>query len=207
MWWKNCTRKSGEQKFFPQSPFTTIENPAILYKHQENAPVVQWIVRQIPVLYVGGSSPSGRASSESPCTATFSPLAKTALCREFLRFQPRPASLGSRLGPPCGRLFYEPCPVSFLSTGGTPECAHYAAPPFPAKAGGRFREGPVLADSQGGFATWNPKIRLNGSNYELFKRIFVEWSHQGQRMSRPRKADGPPSANTPAHTINNMEGS
>ena len=52
-----------------------------------------------------------------------------------------------------------------------------------------------------------PKIRLIGSNYELFKRIFVEWSHQGQRMSRPRKADGPPSANTPAHTINNMEGS
>ena len=52
-------KKTAAKKFL-YFPFTTGENPAILYERQRNAPVVQWIERQIPVLNVGGSSPSGR---------------------------------------------------------------------------------------------------------------------------------------------------
>ena len=52
-----------------------------------------------------GSTPASRTSSEIPATVPFPASPKTALWREFLRFQPRPAALGSRLGPPCGRLF------------------------------------------------------------------------------------------------------
>ena len=54
--------KKMAAKIFSIFPFTTGKNPAILYEHQENAPVVQWIERQIPVLNVGGSSPFGRTT-------------------------------------------------------------------------------------------------------------------------------------------------
>lgn len=46
-----------------------------------------------------GSSPVIRTSSEIPCTAPFSPVAKTVLYREFLRFQLRPRYPGPWLGP------------------------------------------------------------------------------------------------------------
>ena len=57
-------KKTAAKKFL-YFPFTTGENPAILYERQRNAPVVQWIERQIPVLNVGGSSPSGRTKKPS----------------------------------------------------------------------------------------------------------------------------------------------
>ena len=72
----------------------------------KEAPVVQWIERQIPVLNVGGSSPFGRTTSE-----------QSSLCSDVLLFprnkmptpllllsKPKPLPLG--LGPLCGRLFF-----------------------------------------------------------------------------------------------------
>ena len=74
----------------------------------KEAPVVQWIERQIPVLNVGGSSPFGRTTSE-----------QSSLCSDVLLFprnkmptpllllsQPTPLPLGFGLGPLCGRLFF-----------------------------------------------------------------------------------------------------
>ena len=59
----------------------------------KEAPVVQWIERQIPVLNVGGSSPFGRTNGES-----FQGL--------LLLSKPNPLPLGFGLGPLCGRLFF-----------------------------------------------------------------------------------------------------
>ena len=64
-------KKVEAGKIFSNSPFTTGKNPAILYERQENAPVVQWIERQIPVLNVGGSSPSGRAKKKDTLCVSF----------------------------------------------------------------------------------------------------------------------------------------
>ena len=74
----------------------------------KEAPVVQWIERQIPVLNVGGSSPFGRTTSE-----------QSSLCSDVLLFprnkmptpllllsKPKPLPLGFGLGPLCGRLFF-----------------------------------------------------------------------------------------------------
>ena len=74
----------------------------------KEAPVVQWIERQIPVLNVGGSSPFGRTTSE-----------QSSLCSDVLLFprnkmptpllllsKPKPQPLGFGLGPLCGRLFF-----------------------------------------------------------------------------------------------------
>ena len=68
----------------------------------KEAPVVQWIERQIPVLNVGGSSPFGRTTSE-----------QSSLCSDVLLFprnkmptpllllsKPKPLPLGFGLGPP-----------------------------------------------------------------------------------------------------------
>ena len=54
-------------------------------------------------------------SSEIPCTAPFPASPKTALCRVFLHFQPRPAALGRGWGPPCGRRGSGLRPALFLS--------------------------------------------------------------------------------------------
>ena len=74
----------------------------------KEAPVVQWIERQIPVLNVGGSSPFGRTTSE-----------QSSLCSDVLLFprnkmptpllllsKPKPLPRGFGLGPLCGRLFF-----------------------------------------------------------------------------------------------------
>ena len=58
--WGKLHKNMAAVKIFSNSPFTTGEDSVILYEHSKNAPVVQWIERQIPVLNVGGSSPSGR---------------------------------------------------------------------------------------------------------------------------------------------------
>ena len=60
--WGKLHKNMTAVKIFSNSPFTTGEDSVILYEHSKNAPVVQWIERQIPVLNVGGSSPSGRTS-------------------------------------------------------------------------------------------------------------------------------------------------
>ena len=73
------------------------------------------------------------SSSEIPATVPFPALPKTALWREFLRFQPRPAALGSRLGPPCGRLLHGTPNSDFatlrqLDIGRTPIISNAALP-------------------------------------------------------------------------------
>ena len=61
--WGKLHKNMAAVKIFSNSPFTTGEDSVILYEHSKNAPVVQWIERQIPVLNVGGSSPSGRTTN------------------------------------------------------------------------------------------------------------------------------------------------
>ena len=67
--------------------------------------------------WLAGSTPASRTSSEIPATVPFPASPKTALWREFLRFHPRPAALGSRVGQAARRAAgIRAAPGSFLST-------------------------------------------------------------------------------------------
>ena len=74
----------------------------------KEAPVVQWIERQIPVLNVGGSSPFGRTTSEqsSLCSDVLLFLRNKMPTPLLLLSKPNPLPLGFGVGPLCGRLFF-----------------------------------------------------------------------------------------------------